>query len=610
MIEKLKLEQNPLSATVEKIKEFCPAAVTGDGKIDFDALKTALGTDVADEQFEKYEFTWVGKNAAKAEANRPIRKTLRPVVADSRNWDKTQNLYIEGDNLDALKLLQESYLGKVKMIYIDPPYNTGNDFVYCDNFTAACADYLENKGQCDEDGNRLFKNTETNGRFHSDWCSMMYPRLKLARDLLSDDGVIFISIDDHEQANLKKICDEVFGEGNFITEFIWKKNGRAGLTEQYIGILTEYIYLYAKNKGCTHLNKRTISRDYDGEDSLGKYNIENLERSSTNSGYKTAVFPIIDPNTNHEFIPADGKGWMFGPDKAKWFVDTGRAIFDYSNNRVLFKIYESDYKSNENPYLNLLVDIGGSKLGGNEIGDLFGSRNYFSYPKPNILVKHLLEIGSTTGDIILDFFSGSATTAHAVMQLNAEDGGNRRFIMVQLPEATDESSEVFKAGYKNICEIGKERIRRAGDKIVKETGRTDLDIGFRVLRVDSTNMADVERKPGDTTQAGLFDAVNNIKSDRSDLDLLFGVMVDCGLMLDYPIETRELDGKKYYVVNGGDLVACFENDIPEKLIYEIANLKPTCAVFRDSSFADPAAKINLAEIFKNIVGDDDRVKVL
>lgn len=610
MIEKLKMEQSPLSATVEKIKEICPSAVTRDGKIDFDALKTSLATDVAAEQFEKYEFTWVGKNSAKVEANRPIRKTLRPVVADSRNWDTTQNLYIEGDNLDALKLLQESYLGKVKMIYIDPPYNTGNDFVYCDNFTAACVDYLENKGQCDEEGNRLFKNTETNGRFHSDWCSMIYPRLRIARDLLSDEGVIFISIDDNEVTNLRKICDEVFGEDNFIAQFVWKKNGRAGLTEQYIGVLTEYIFLYSKNKCRARLNKRTISRDYDGQDELGRYNIENLERSSTNSGYKTAVFPIIDPNTSQEFVPANGKGWMFGPDKAQWFVDTGRAIFDYESNRVLFKIYESDYKSNENPYLNLLVDIGGSKLGGNEIGDIFGNRNYFSYPKPSLLLKHLLEIGSDNQSIVLDFFSGSATTAHAVMQLNAEDGGNRRFIMVQLPEATDEKSEAYKAGYKNICEIGKERIRRAGDKIKAENPDKDLDVGFRVLRVDSTNMKDVYYNPSDTAQSGLLDSVDNIKNDRSDLDLLFGVMVDCGLPLDYPIEKRELDGKKYYVVNGNDLVACFEANIPEKLIYEIANMKPLCAVFRDSSFARAADKINLSEIFKNVTGDDDRVRVL
>ncbi len=610
MIEKLELEQNPLSETVEKIREICPAAVTRDGKIDFEELKTSLATDVAEDTIEKYEFTWVGKNAAKAEANRPIRKTLRPVVADSKDWDNTKNLYIEGDNLDALKLLQESYLGKVKMIYIDPPYNTGNDFVYCDNFKMGCAEFIEKSGQCDADGNRLFANTKTNGRFHSDWCSMMYPRLKIARNLLTDDGVIFISIDDHEQANLKKICDEVFGEDNFIAQFVWKKNGRAGLTEQYIGVLTEYIFLYSKNKCHARLNKRTISRDYDGQDELGRYNIENLERSSTNSGYKTAVFPIIDPNTKQEFIPADGKGWMFGPDKAKWFVDTGRAIFDYESNRVLFKIYESDYKSNENPYLNLLIDIGGSKLGGNEIGDIFGNRNYFSYPKPSLLLKHILEIGSDNNSIILDFFSGSATTAHAVMQLNAEDGGNRRFIMIQLPEKCEENSEAYKIGYKNICEVGKERIRRAGEKIKAENPDKDLDVGFRVLRVDSDNMADIAKRPSDITQGQLKLDVENIVPERSDLDLLFGVMVDCGLMLDMPIETKQMDDKTYYVVNHGDLVACFEKNIPEKLIYEIARMNPVCAVFRDSSFVEPKDKINLAEIFKNITGNDKCVKVL
>ena len=606
MTEKLKQEVNPLSAVVQQVAQICPAAVQ-DGKIDFERLRTEWYADLIEPDVESYNFTWVGKNAAIAEANKKIRKTLRPVKADSKNWENTQNLYIEGDNLDVLKLLQESYLGKVKMIYIDPPYNTGNDFVYCDDFTLGCAEYIEKKGQCDiETNERLFRNTETNGRFHSDWCSMIYPRLKIARDLLSDDGVIFISIDDNEQANLKKICDEVFGENNFIAQFVWKKNGRAGLTEKYIGVLTEYILLYSKDKPHCRLNYRTITREYKFRDDMGRYNLENLERSSLNSGYKTAYFPIKDPLTGAEFFPSDGHGWMFGKDKADFFVSTGRAVFDHDKNRVLFKIYEQDYKSDKNPFLNLLLDNGSSKTGGNEIMELFKSRNVFSYPKPTSLLELLLIIGSDKNSVILDFFSGSAATAHAVMQLNAEDGGNRKFIMVQLPEATDEKSEAYKAGYKNICEIGKERIRRAGDKIMSEHPDAKIDTGFRVFRLDDTNMKDVYYKPVDTAQDSLLDMVDNIKPDRTDMDLLFGAMLERGLMLDMPVEEVQSNGITYYVVNNGDLIACFAENIPESVIHEIANRRPLQALFRDSSFAESKDKINLTEIFKNV---DSNIKV-
>lgn len=638
MTEKLKMEQNPLSVTVEKIKEICPAAVTSEGKIDFEELKTALCDDVAADAIEKYEFTWVGKNAAKAEANRPIRKTLRPVVADSKNWDTTKNLYIEGDNLDALKLLQESYLGKVKMIYIDPPYNTGNDFVYCDEFAVGCEEYLDKKGYCDSDGNRLFKNTETNGRFHSDWCSMMYPRLKIAHDLLSDDGVIFVSISVKEFATLRKIMDEVFGEQNFLYHLsvVNKLNGNdnsSGMMET-----EEFCLIYAKSKDAFEMGVLPIDDQEEADeweqDEKGYWKLGGSLKATGINAPRAArpnlFFPIyINPHTlewsleplagiedQYHLIPlTEGQ-------EMRWYWSKSR--FEKDRSEVIVKKVGDTYSlyKKQRPQLGDLPSKRGKTTFYNpsystansnaEIKKLFENKKVFDYTKSMYLIKDFVSLANTKpDDIILDFFSGSATTAHAVMQLNAEDGGNRRFIMVQLPEKCEEESEAFKAGYKNICEIGKERIRRAGEKIKAENPDKDLDVGFRVLRIDSTNMKDVYYKPSDTTQKTLLDAVDNIKADRSDMDLLFGVMVDCGLPLDMPIETKTCDGKKYYVVNGGDyLVACFEPEISEKLVYEIANLKPTIAVFRDSSFADAKDKVNVTEIFKNITGRDDCVKVL
>lgn len=618
MTEKLKMEQNPLSATVEKIKEICPAAVTSEGKIDFEELKTALCDDVAADAIEKYEFTWVGKNAAKAEANRPIRKTLRPVVADSKNWDTTKNLYIEGDNLDALKLLQESYLGKVKMIYIDPPYNTGNDFVYCDEFAVGCEEYLDKKGQCDSDGNRLFKNTETNGRFHSDWCSMMYSRLKIARDLLSDDGVIFVSIDDHEVANLRKICDEIFGEDNFESSIKYRRrSNQPNDATKMIATVSEYCLVYAKDSNELKLKKGfgTVPLS---EGRLSSYtnpdNDPKGEWSSTpwcaSRGQGGSRYVITTPTgVSYDEV------WLGTKETFEKHLADGRIVFTSNGDgKPRKKIYKTEAMARGQAAIDFWVgdDVGDNLTATSELKQLFELDRIFDYSKPLKYIKTMLKIAAPNkDDVVLDFFSGSATTAHAVMQLNAEDGGNRRFIMVQLPEETDPKSEAAKAGYKNICEIGKERIRRAGEKIKAENPDKDMDIGFRVLRIDSTNMKDVYYKPSDTTQKTLLDAVDNIKADRSDMDLLFGVMVDCGLPLDMPIETKTCDGKKYYVVNGGDyLVACFEPEISEKLVYEIANLKPTIAVFRDSSFADAKDKVNVTEIFKNITGRDDCVKVL
>lgn len=643
MIEKLKMEQNPLSETVEKIREICPAAVTRDGKIDFEELKTSLATDVAEDTIEKYEFTWVGKNAAKAEANRPIRKTLRPVVADSKDWDNTKNLYIEGDNLDALKLLQESYLGKVKMIYIDPPYNTGNDFVYCDNFKMGCAEFIEKSGQCDADGNRLFANTKTNGRFHSDWCSMMYSRLKIARNLLTDDGVIFISIDEHEVANLKKVCDEIFGESNFYTNFAWLNSVSdevnddtkfAGANLGKIKSSYEHILVYGKT------SLYTMSLDKPSSDTIiklitnGDNNINELHVPSgikcVNKINKTFYGHIGGNNDFYDIINPEGmiiqdgvlknEVTIRGPLRnhnmlTKFF--NGEEVIDAKGQKLIDvfisetgMLHTKKERKGDTPS-NVLVGKSTTKNGTQMLKNMFDGNKIFDFVKPIELIRYLIEKASVYTDfIVMDFFSGSATTAHAVMQLNAEDGGNRRYIMVQLPEKCDEKSEAFKAGYKNICEIGKERIRRAGEKIKAENPDKDLDVGFRVLRVDSDNMADIAKRPSDVTQGQLKLDVENIVPERSDLDLLFGVMVDCGLMLDMPIETKQMDDKTYYVVNHGDLVACFEKNIPEKLIYEIARMNPVCAVFRDSSFAEPKDKINLAEIFKNITGNDKCVKVL
>lgn len=649
MIEKLKKEQNPLSETVEKIREICPAAVTRDGKVDFEELKTSLATDVAEDTIEKYEFTWVGKNAAKAEANRPIRKTLRPVVADSKDWDNTKNLYIEGDNLDALKLLQESYLGKVKMIYIDPPYNTGNDFVYCDNFKMGCAEFIEKSGQCDADGNRLFANTKTNGRFHSDWCSMMYPRLKIARNLLTDDGAIFISIDDNEVVNLRKICDEIFGGDNFVAQMIWQQGKKS--SGNLMVVNHEYVIVYVKNRSALDTNenswkqrKEGLDKIYDQYESLKRVYGDDCSKIQTEMRKFFAALPENDPayNSKH-YNYVDEKGLFFAdnscaPDKPesrchkplihpitkketaipslgwRWkeetldkMVEEGRIYFGVDEKQVpKVKKYlkEMEY---ELPSTVFYKDGRGASK---RLETLFGAK-VFEFPKDERIIESFVNmVTSTDESIIMDFFSGSATTAHAVMQLNAEDGGNRRFIMVQLPEKCDDKSEAAKAGYKTICDIGKERIRRAGEKIKAENPDKDLDVGFRVLRVDSDNMADIAKRPSDITQGQLKLDVENIVPERSDLDLLFGVMVDCGLMLDMPIETKQMDDKTYYVVNHGDLVACFEKNIPEKLIYEIARMNPVCAVFRDSSFAEPKDKINLAEIFKNITGNDKCVKVL
>ena len=566
---------------------------------------------------EHYEFTWVGKRKAKAEANKSIRKTLRPCKEESKNWDTTENLYIEGDNLDVLKLLQESYMGKVKMIYIDPPYNTGNDFIYKDDFAETESEFEEAKGTFDEENNRLFKNNDTNGRFHSDWCSMIYPRLMLARNLLTDDGVIFISIDDNEQENLKKICDEIFGEDNFITQIIWEKRYTRSNNAKLFASLIDYILVYRKS------SKLTILRESRNDKNNSIYtNPDNDIRGVwTSVSYVNPALKEQRPNLCYK-IKNPITGRLVSHPTNAWKYEYNTYLQHVKEN----KLYWGKNGDNQYPRLKKFLyemkdgivpanlwyykEVGTTDLASKELIKLLG-KGWFDFPKPVLLINKMLDIASKQNDIILDFFSGSATTAHAVMQLNAEDGGNRKFIMVQLPEKTDEKSEAFKAGYKNICEIGKERIRRAGEKIKEEAGLNgeNLDIGFCVFKLDSTNMNDVYYSAQEYDQQMLANLESNIKEDRTDLDLLFGCLLDWGLPLSLPYTSEQIDGFMVHTYNDGDLIACFAENVSEKVIEEIARRQPLRAVFRDSSFADSPAKINVWEKFK-LLAPDTQVKVI
>ena len=597
--------------------------------VNFELLKQMLSPDVVDGD-EAYEFTWVGKKAAIVEANKPIRKTLRPCMAESKDWDTTENLYIEGDNLEVLKLLQESYLGKVKMIYIDPPYNTGNDFIYADDFMRSQEEENAQMGMYDEDENRLFKNTDTNGRFHSDWCSMIYSRLMLARSLLSDAGVIFISIDDNEVDTLKKICNEIFGEANFIgcAGRITKKSNNKG---DFWAPNFDYLLTYAKNKefansftgGANESSYNLIEES--GSRKGERYQLVRLYMSSIQNRNPEQRFWIECPDGTHIIPP----GTTFPPERPnlgdgiwRW----SRSTFEANRDRIVLKKVKSSNLLNDNhqpaewnvftkTYLNDVLENSSAKPNSfiEEHINQIGSRELnalgipFDYAKPTTLIKYLMQVAKIDkGDIVLDFFSGSATTAHAVMQLNAEDGGRRKFIMVQLPEKCDEASEACKAGYKNICEIGKERIRRAGEKIKSESPMTtqDLDIGFRVLKLDNTNMKDVYYAPDDYDQGMLAGLESNIKDDRTDLDLLFGCLIDWGLPLSLPYKSEQIDGCTVHTYNDGDLIACFDTNIPESVVKEIAQRRPLRAVFRDSGFASSPEKINVFEIFKLYMPED------
>lgn len=594
--------------------------------VNFELLKQMLSPDVVDAD-EAYEFTWVGKKAAIVEANKPIRKTLRPCVEESKDWDTTENLYIEGDNLEVLKLLQESYLGKVKMVYIDPPYNTGNDFIYADDFMRSQEEENEQMGMYDEDENRLFKNTDTNGRFHSDWCSMIYSRLMLARGLLADTGLIFVSIDDCELTNMRRICDEVFGETNFIDTIIWKKRYGGGAKEKWLVSLQEYVLVYCKNAALlgelyVPLTKDSIERYYQKKDenyaTRGGYRTHPLEATKSMDARANLVYPIPAPDGS-EIWPK--RQWLWSKDRAYEALVKGELEIYQGNDgswQVATKQYLRDADGTERlgKMFSIIENIY-TQHGTNEMISLMGNAKIFPFPKPSSFVKQLLPLASDKDSIVLDFFSGSATTAHAVMQLNAEDGGHRKFIMVQLPEPCDEASEAYKAGYKNICEIGKERIRRAGDKIKSESPMTtqDLDIGFRVLKLDDSNMKDVYYAPDDYDQGMLAGLESNIKDDRTDLDLLFGCLIDWGLPLSLPYKSEQIDGCTVHTYNDGDLIACFDANIPESVVKEIAQRRPLRAVFRDSGFASSPEKINVFEIFKLYMPEDagditKRVRVL
>ena len=592
-------------SNIDKIARLFPQCVTErkgkNGKtvlgIDFEKLREELSADVIDDGEERYQFTWPDKKAHAHLANTPTNKTLRPCREESVDFDNTQNLYIEGDNLDVLKVIRETYLGKVKMIYIDPPYNTGNDFVYNDDFLQNADDYQENSGQFDEEGNRLVQNTESNGRFHTDWLNMIYPRLKVAKDLLSDEGYICISIDDNENENLKKICNEIFGETNFVSQFIVIRSEGGGLAKRAV-IGHDYLLVYSKNINLA----KPLGRP---KDIRGKIEIKNGEEFWVETDWFREVF---------------GKyGTCHYEDILKFYDEKKKAEIDLGLNKGIYVLIPHKGKHIIGRYRKVADDTSKfytivKHLNKNGVKDLASLKldKYFDYPKPVSLVADFI-MGSTilskrNNDIVLDFFSGSATTAHAVMQLNAEDGGNRKFIMVQLPEKTDEKSEAYKAGYKNICEIGKERIRRAGKKIKEENADKEsidkLDIGFRVLKLDSSNMQDVYYTPKEFTEQDLF--ADNVKPDRTAEDLLFQVMLDLGVELSATIEQRTIDGKQVFFVNDNYLIACFDDNIAESTITEIAKMKPYYFVMRDSSLASDNVADNFDQLFETYSKDTIR----
>ena len=684
-MNKLKMQTPNLTAqNIDKIAALFPNCITEmldeekstpDHKvykhgINFELLKQMLSPDVVDGD-EAYEFTWVGKKASIVEANKPIRKTLRPCPEESKNWDDTENLYIEGDNLEVLKLLQESYLGKVKMIYIDPPYNTGNDFIYADDFMRSQDEENRQMGMYDEDENRLFKNNDSNGRFHSDWCSMMYSRLMLARNLLTDDGLILISLDDGEIGNLRKICDEIFGESNFVTQFVWKsRQNKDNRNLNGVSVDHEYILAYSKLSGVRIFKGEERSGEgYSNPDNdpNGAWASANMAGIATESQRPNLHYDLINPATGINY-GRPKMGWRYDRKTMAKLIAENKILWpDSPSGRPRKKTYLNELSGNLPGFSSVVGENLFTRSGTVEIDSLFEQR-IFNFPKPSELIKCFVSQITAPSDIILDFFSGSATSAHAVMRLNAEDSGHRKFIMVQLPEPCDEKSEAYKAGYKTICDIGKERIRRAGDKLYEtlKTGGKDfqhiakniniaprktfasddgqtsievpmsparlgkadetaekqkladsLDIGFRVFKLDDTNMKDVYYSAEEYSQTNLEDLESNIKEDRTDLDLLFGCLLDWGLPLSMPYRSEKIGNCTVHTYAPGDaalnvpdaLVACFDNNVPENVIKEIAKRKPRRAVFRDSSFASSPEKINVFEIFKLYAQDTD-VKVI
>lgn len=657
-MDKMRMESVDMTAqNIEKIGALFPNCITEtvdeNGKpkkaINFELLKQMLSGDVL-EGNEAYEFTWVGKKAAIVEANKPIRKTLRPCKEESVNWDTTENLYIEGDNLEVLKLLQESYLGAIKMIYIDPPYNTGNDFIYRDDFKQTVDDYEEDLGMFDDDGNRMFKNADSNGRFHSDWCSMIYSRLLVSRNLLSDDGVIFVSIDDNEASSMKLILDDVFGASNFVAQLVWEKKKKGSFLSKAITNVKEYVLVYCKKMElfegligeinsnsetypCINaVNKRELRTIPAGIES--KYKERNFfmpkgsEISDTTMSIVLHSDLVIKDGVLAQELVLEGN-WRYSQDAMKEYAEKKELYItrDLYLRRI---VNDTRYKTLKDllPRIGDDVDVShkadvdldnlsSTGWGSNEDADeelrlIFGVQKLLDYPKPTrLLIKLLSSYRNTNDSVCLDFFSGSATTAHAIMKLNALTGGNRKFIMVQLPEKCSEDSVAYKAGYGTICEIGKERIRRAGNKIKEENSLTtqNLDIGFRVLKLDDTNMTDVYYAAGDYTQDLLSMLESNVKADRTDLDLLFGCLLEWGLPLSLPYTSEQIEGCTVHTYNDGDLIACFDENIPDSVIKTIAKKQPLRAVFRDSSFANSPSKINVGEVFK-LLAPDTRVKVI
>ena len=627
-MEKLKMQTvNKADENFKRLAEMFPNAVTEakdeNGEIvraiDKDVLMQEISCKVVDGNEERYQFTWPDKKKSVLLANAPINKTLRPCREESVDFDNTENLYIEGDNLEVLKLLQETYLGKIKMIYIDPPYNTGNDFVYNDEFGMRNEEWNKVSGNYDEDGNqitgKLEKNTESNGRFHTDWLNMIYPRLKLAKDLLTDDGVIFISIDDNEVENLIKCCNEIFGRSNFIANLIWKSKSGGANDSRYFAVDHEYIIVYAKSADKFELGidkEATVTTTYNRKDEKGQYALDRLDKQSIR--YSEALdYEIIGPDgtsyrPKHKDPTHPNATWRWSKKNVEQHYDD--LVFENGC------VYTKNYKKEGAIARSLLLEdrFGRTRTGKTDCFSLF-NRDYFSNPKPYKLIRYFEIIASNKDSIILDFFSGSATTAHAVMQLNAEDGGHRKFIMVQLPEVTDEKSEAYKAGYKNICEIGKERIRRAGQKIRNEqlgiknegdnsslqTPNSSLDTGFRVLKCDTSNMKDVYYTPAEYEPSLFSSLEDNIKEDRTPEDLLFQVMLDLGILLSSKIQVRSekvgMRNYSYFDVEDGYLIACFDKNIDEEVITAIAKQKPYYFVMRDSSMATDSVATNFEQIF-------------
>ena len=643
-MDKMKMHSmNKIDENIKKIAELFPECITetlvpnpnGGGYklakvVDIDAFRQLFSKTAVEGNQERYQFTWPDKHKAKALVNQDVTSTLRPCREESVNFDTTENLYIEGDNLEVLKLLQETYLGKIKMIYIDPPYNTGNDFVYEDDFSQKAEEYTSNSGQHDNQGNQLVANTESNGRFHTDWLNMIYPRLKLARDLLREDGAIFISIDDNEQNNLIKIGNEIFGADCFVATFPWRK--RTAKSDVPFGISQDYewIICYAKSSSFLAGIEGKERKYYESDDFPGRpWRIHDLTTQRTATERPNSYFTIINPRNGDEFPANPNSTWRVTKDSIKTYFDQHRIIFpgDYpflNISKPVLRYWKEDDVAKAGERFGMVAvstkfpdEIGMSQDGTKEVSNIFNGK-VFSYPKPISLLKFLIDISTDEKSLILDFFSGSATTAHAVMKLNAEDNGSRKFIMVQLPENCSEESDAGKAGYKNICEIGKERIRRAGKQIIEEmktkngelfAEEPSLDIGFRNLKLDSSNMNNVYYNPDNITQAILDNAVDNIKSDRSAEDLLFQVMLDLGVLLSAKIVEEDIGGKKVFNVDDNYLIACFDEDVDEDVIMEAAKKKPTYFVMRDSSLANDSVSVNFDQIFARYSPDTVR-KVL